>query len=130
MASFGAYPWYANQAAVGLHVVNMPAIFTGYVQKQGGVRSWQPNIVAPGTVASAGTVFNSTGLDCVVYVQALAGGSITAVKVLSSQFSTATAYTLPSGTVAYPNIISVVVPGPGGIAVSYNATMNWVWQPL
>lgn len=128
MASYGSYPWYTGQAAGNFHVVANPAIFAQYVQKQGGVRSWQPSITAPGTIASAGTVFNSTGLDCMVYVSPIQG-TVGAIKVLSSALSSATSYTIGGGVPIY-GIVPVLVPGPGGVAVTYSGSLSWTWVPV
>jgi hypothetical protein len=121
------YPWAPNQAAVGVDVHNVASVFTGQIQKQGGQRSFPPAVTAPGTIASAGTVQNSTGYDCLVYASATSG--IGSVKVLSYNGGNATSST-PYGTVSSAATAAVLVPGPGAIAVTYNGTLTWTWQPL
>ena len=64
----GIYPWTPNQVAAGYDTHPAPQIFGGVVQLQKGTYSFLPSITAPGTVASAGTVLNSTGADCLVYL--------------------------------------------------------------
>jgi hypothetical protein len=127
MASFGAYPWYSGQAPLGVKTFAGPAWFSQYVQKQGGVRSWQPSITAPGTIVSAGTVVNSTGLDCNVYMAASEG--ITSVKILSSATTSATSYS-PPGTIGIGQGADYMVPGPGAIAVTYAGSLAWTWVPV
>lgn len=130
MASFGAYPFYPGESFTGVRIEQGPMAVTGYFQKQAGVRSWDPPVTAPGTVASGGTVANPTGLDCLVYLTMPAPGTITAVKVLSSTLSSATSYS-PGGTIAGGALAPpVIVKGPGAIAVTYSGTLSWLWQPL
>jgi hypothetical protein len=128
MATFFPYPWYPGANFSGVKVESSPMVVAGYVQKQGGVRSWQPVITAPGTVASAGTVFNSTGLDCMVYLEPVQG-TIGAIKILSSALSSATSYTIGGGVPIY-GIAPVLVPGPGGVAVTYSGSLSWTWVPV
>lgn len=128
MATFQSqYPWSPGQAALGAHTVNQPLIVTGQMQKQGGIRSFPPSITTPGTIASAGTVQNSTGYDCVVYASAVNG--ITSVKVLSYNGAVATAVSLP-GSIGVGQTGQFLVPGPGAVAVTYAGTLSWAWQPV
>jgi hypothetical protein len=128
MATFfqGLYPWSPGQATLGAHVFNQPVIITGQIQKQGGQRSFPPAITAPGTIASAGTVANSTGCDCFVYASATTG--ISAAKVLAYNGGNATSFS-PAGTVPALVTGTYFVPGPGAIALTYTGTLTWVWQP-
>ena len=121
------YPWTPGQAAVGAHAFNQPLIASQYAQFQGGQYSFLPSLTQPGTVASGGTVLNSTGMECMVYLAATSG-SITAVKLLSYNGAVATSYTV-QGTIASPNTLPVLVTGPGAIAVTYNASLAWTWVP-
>jgi hypothetical protein len=129
MASFfgSNYPWSTGQAATGAHVINQPVIITGQVQRQGGQRSFPPSVTAPGTIASGGTVANNTGYDCLVYPSATTG--IGGVKVLTYNGGNSTSIT-PAGSIAANTTAGILVPGPGAIAVTYNGTLTWVWQPL
>lgn len=121
------YPWYGGQAPAGVHTINQPVIITGQIQKQGGQRSFPPAVTAPGTVASAGTVLNNTGYDCLVYASATTG--ISAAKILTYNGATATTVT-PAGTIPGAATGAFLVPGPGAIALSYTGTLTWTWQPL
>jgi hypothetical protein len=121
------YPWVPGQVQGGAHTFGQNIVVAGYSQFQGGQYSFLPGITAPGTVASGGTVLNSTGVDCMVYLAATSG-SITAVKLLSYNGGVATAYTV-QGTIASPNTLPVLVTGPGAIAVTYNASLAWTWVP-
>lgn len=124
---FSQYPWYQGQTQPGVDVHNSPQVMTGQVAFQKGRWSFPPPVTAPGTVASGGTVANSTGYDCLVYLTSSAGAS---VKVLSYNGPNATTWTLP-GTVGAGALVPVYVPGPGGIAVTYaSGTINWTWMPL
>lgn len=125
--NFSQYPWFAGQNEQGVHVQNSPEVVTGTFQKQNGQYSFAPTVTAPGTIASAGTVRNSTGVDCLVYASATTG--IGAIKVLNySGVNTGTIS--PYGTVSSAATAAVVVPGPGAIAVTYTGSLSWVWQPL
>lgn len=123
------YPWYPGQAAVGTHVLNQPVIVTGDFQKQDGQYSFPPTITAPGTVASAGTVMNDTGADCLVYLSASSG--ISAANVVTYNGSNATTWTMPGSSISAANVLAgpILVPGPGGIAVTYSGTLTWLWMP-
>lgn len=121
------YPWTPNQAKVGFHTLNSGVVVTGLFQKQGGQFSFPPSITQPGTVASAGTVVNSTGADCNVYLTATSG-SITSVKLISYNGAVLSSYTV-AGTVAAPGVLPVMVYGPGAIAVTYNGGLAWTWVP-
>ncbi len=121
------YPWVPGTAAVGVDVRNSPQVFTGQIQKQGGQRSFPPAITAPGTIASAGTVANNTGYDCLVYASATVG--ISAVKVLSYNGPTATTVTVPGSIFNGATGGPFLVPGPGAITVSYSGALTWAWQP-
>ena len=120
------YPWVPGENQQG-YDVKQNLVTLGSAQFQGGQYSFLPPITAPGTVASAGTVANSTGADCMVYLSATSG-SITAVKLLSYNGATATSFTIP-GTVAAPAVLPVIVTGPGAISVTYNGSVAWTWVP-
>lgn len=121
------YPWTPGQAALGFHVINQNLVVAGTAQRQGGGYSFPPSITAPGTIASAGTVANSTGYDCLVYASATTG--ISAVKVLAYNGANTTTYS-PAGTIPALVTGTYMVPGPGAIALTYTGTLTWVWQPL
>lgn len=120
------YPWVPGQVWNG-KVINENLAVNGVLQIQKGTYSFPVSITAPGTVASGGTVLNSTGVDNTVFLSATSG-SITAVKLLSYNGGVATSYAI-SGTVASPAVISVPVAGPGAIAVTYNGALAWTWVP-
>lgn len=121
------YPWVPGTAALGVDVHNSPVVFAGQIQKQGGQRSFPPAVTAPGTIASAGTVQNTTGYDCLVYASATTG--ISAAKVLTYNGATSTSVT-PAGTIPGAATGTYLVPGPGAIALTYTGTLTWTWQPL
>lgn len=121
------YPWLPTQVKVGFHTFNQGVVVGGLFQKQGGQYSFPPSITAPGTVASGGTVVNSTGADCVVYLSATSG-SITAVKLLSYSGANTSSYSI-GGTIASPGVLPVTVYGPGAISVTYNGGLAWTWVP-
>ena len=121
------YPWSPGTNAQGAHVINQPLIIGGQVQKQNGQRSFSPTVTAPGTVASAGTVANTTGYDCLVYASATTG--ISAAKILTYNGGNAGTIT-PSGTVPGAGMGTYLVPGPASIVLTYTGTLTWTWQPL
>src|SRR5580698_4718541 len=110
----GVYPWIPGQAAIGTKIFSGPVGVAGLLQIQKGTYSFPPSVTAPGTVASGGTVANTTGVDCWVYASATTG--ISAVKVVS--YNGANSGTLtPAGTVPALGQGSYFVPGPGAIIV-------------
>lgn len=120
----GVYPWTPNQVQVGWETHTAPQVFAGQIQLQKGKYSFPPSLTAPGTVASGGTVANSTGNDAIVYAAASTG--ISAVKIVSYNGANAGTITVPGSLFAgatgtYP------VPGPGAIIVSYAGSLNWAW---
>jgi hypothetical protein len=121
------YPWVQGTVQTGVEAIGSPVIVAGYLQKQGGIRSFQPAITAPGTIASSGTVFNSTGLDCNVYMSATVG--ITSVKILAYNGGVATSYS-PPGSIAPGQTVDFQVPGPGAIEVTYTGALSWTWVPV
>jgi hypothetical protein len=123
----GVYPWAPGQAAVGSKAFNEPVIVNGLMQIQKGTYSFPPSVTAPGTVASGGTVANTTGYNCWVYASASTG--ISAVKVVN--YNGANSGTLTTaGTVPALGQGSYFVPGPGAIIVSYSGSLSWAWQGL
>ena len=129
MASFfgSNYPFSPGQNAAGADLHTAPAAFIGQIQKQGGQRSFPPSVTAPGTVASGGIVYNTTGYDCLVYPSATTG--VGAIKVLN--YNGANVSTIsPVGSLAANTTAAVLVPGPGAIAATYTGVLSWVWQPL
>ena len=73
--NFAAFP---GQARIGQKVIPEPTIFVQPVVMQGGMATQVngatlPVITAPGTVASLGTVTNTTGFDAMVYMSASTG---------------------------------------------------------
>lgn len=121
------YPWTPGQVKAGFHAFNSGVVVSGLFQKQGGQYSFPPAITAPGTVASAGTVLNSTGADCTVYLTPTSG-TITAVKILAYNGPNATSYNV-GGSIVAPAVLPVNVPGPGAIAVTYGGGLAWTWVP-
>lgn len=123
------YPFVAGDTQPGVDVRNSAMAVTGYFQKQAGQYSFPPSVTAPGTTASAGTVMNDTGSDCLVYASAT--GGITAASVVTYNGSNATTWTIPglSGTVT-GLVGPILVPGPAGIAVTYSGTASWLWMPV
>jgi hypothetical protein len=125
--STSQYPWTPGQAWPGWHAVNQNMVVNGLLQIQKGTYSFPVSVTAPGTVASGGTVANSTGVDNTVFLSATSG-SITAVKLLAYNGAVATSYSI-AGTVAAPAVLPVPVAGPGAIAVTYNGAIAWTWVP-
>ena len=100
------HAWFTGVAAVGTKVETAPMQFTQPVVMQGGMATQVngaalPVITAPGTVASAGTVTNTTGFDAMVYASATSG------------------ITVP-----------IYWPNNQGVAVSYNGTLTWAWLAI
>lgn len=133
MAVYSNYPWSQGDNAQGFHIVGNSgpgggAIVPGVLQKQYGVRSFTPAITQPGTVASAGTVQNTTGFDCNVYLYSQSG--ISSVKVETYSGSNLTTWALPGSIPAGQMFGPVEVPGPGALVVTYPAgSLNWLWMP-
>jgi hypothetical protein len=121
------YPWAPGQAAVGFKAFNEPVIVNGVLQIQKGTYSFPPPVTAPGTIASAGTVVNSSGVDCLVYASATTG--ISAAKILSYNGPVASTLSV-AGTTPALNTATYYVPGPGAIALTYTGTLTWVWQGI
>lgn len=120
------YPWVPGQAKLGFDVHNQGVVVGELFQKQGGQYSFPPAVTQPGTVASAGTVVNSTGADCWVYLFSSLG--ISGVKIVNYNGTNAGTVSLP-GTVPAATMVPVFVPGPAAAIVSYAGTLNWTWQP-
>jgi hypothetical protein len=121
------YPWSGGVNQQGAHVINQPVVITGQFQKQAGQRSFPPSVTSPGTVASAGTVANTTGYDCLVYASATTG--ISASKILTYNGAN-TGTVSPSGTIPGAAMGAFLVPGPGAIVLTYTGTLTWTWQAL
>jgi hypothetical protein len=125
------HAWYPGQAAVGIDVHNGSDVFTGPVTFQGGIATQVngatiPYITAPGTVASAGTVTNSTGFDAMVYMSATTGIS----KVVFSGVPGGTIAAGAGGTESALGVFPVYWPNNQGVAVTYTGTLTWTWLAI
>ena len=121
------HAWFPGQAAVGQKVNAVPEIFTQPVVFQGGIATQVsgaslPVITAPGTIASAGTVTNSTGFDAMVYASATSG----IPKVVFPGIAAGTI----SGTAAPGQTVPIYWPNNQGVAVTYNGTLTWTWLAI
>jgi hypothetical protein len=111
--------WSPGLAALGNRVYNSNLIVNGWIQAQKGIATFPPipQVTTPGTVASGGTVYNSTGYDCMVYAKASTGigtvvvGTVTITSTLSA-----------SGLVG-----SLYVPYGQPVILSYTGTLTWSW---
>ena len=110
------YPWSPGQNAQGQHVINSPSILNGLAQFQKGRLTFPPSLTAPGTIASGGTVANTTGYDA--YVYAAEGGRDPSAKILAYNGGNTTSISVP-GSVSVGNTATYFVPGPGAIAITY-----------
>ena len=122
-----SHAWYPGQVAVGTKVETAPMQFTQPVVMQGGMATQVngaalPVITAPGTVASAGTVTNTTGFDAMVYASATSG----ITKVVFPGISAGTI----AGTTAPGITVPIYWPNNQGVAVSYNGTLTWTWLAI
>lgn len=126
-----ASAWQPGVAAVGQKVFQTPTAFTQPVVFQGGVAtqvrgSSLPFITAPGTVASAGTVTNTTGFDAMVYMSATTGIS----KVVFVGVPGGTIAATEGGTVAPATPLPVYWPNNQGVAVTYAGSLSWTWLAI
>jgi hypothetical protein len=122
-----------GQNAAGYKVNSAPQIDTGRHVFQRGVATGgsnygPPTVTAPGTVASAGTVTNSTGYDCMVYASAT-GGVTTVILV-----NTAAKLPYPGGTVVgttpAAQTVDMYVAAGQGVAITYSGTLSWAWLAI
>jgi hypothetical protein len=104
--------WYPGQVAVGQKV------FAEVIGMTRGFWSQPPAITNVGTVLTGGTVTNSTGYDCMVYMSSTTGIS----KVVFNNGSTVSA-----GTVAPAQVLPVYVPAGYSLTPSYSGTLTWTW---
>ena len=119
--------WSAGKALVGIKVEPAPMIFAQPVVFQGGIATGVngaslPAITQPGTVASAGTVTNSTGYDCMCYLSATTGIQ----KIVYPGVAGGTI----AGTTPAAQTTDLYVPNNQGIAVTYTGTLTWTWIPV
>jgi hypothetical protein len=119
--------WSPGQNPPGVHVEPVPTVFTQPVVFQKGFAtgvngSSAPVITAPGTVASAGTVTNSTGFDCMVYLSATTGIQ----KIVYPGVSGGTV----AGTTPAAQTTDLYVANNQPIAVTYTGTLTWTWIPV
>ena len=119
--------WFPGDAATGAKVTNTPQIFAQPVVFQKGFATGvngatPPAITAPGTVASAGTVSNGTGYDCMVYMSATTGiQKIVFVGVAGGTIA---------GTTPAAQTTDLYVPNNAQIAVTYTGTLTWTWLAI
>lgn len=122
-----SHAWYPGQAEVGAKVFATPVAFTQPVVFQSGIATQVngaslPVVTAPGTIASAGTVTNGTGFDCMVYASATSG----IPKVVFPGIAAGTI----SGTAAPGQTVPIYWPNNQGVAVTYNGTLTWTWLAI
>ena len=116
--------WSPGKAAVGVDVHSVPQQFSQPVVFQGGIATQVsgaalPVITAPGTVASAGTVTNSTGFDAMVYASATTGiQKIVFVGVAGGTIA---------GTTPAAQTVPLYWPNNTQVAVTYTGTLSWTW---
>lgn len=116
--------WFPGQvAAPGVKVFNENVIVNGWVQTQKGISTVNlPTITTPGTIASGGTIFNTTGYDVMVYASATSGIG-TAVTIAGKLIT--------SGTVGANNLASYYLSNGASIAgLTYSGTLTWTWVPV
>ena len=111
--------WFPGDNAEGFRVESGPVLNSQTLGLQKGQASLAYSVTGPGTVASAGTVSNNTGVDCMVYAYAT-GGNITAVKIGG---------TAVGGSASTGNVLTVMIPATSSITVSYTGTLTWTWLP-
>jgi hypothetical protein len=109
--------WYPGDSAQGFRVEAAPVLDAQTHGFQKGQASLTYTVTSPGTVASAGTVGNTTGVDCVVYAKATSGLGPVSVGGVSI-----------GGSASANTTITVLVPAFSSIAVTYGGTLSWVWQ--
>lgn len=113
--------WTPGAAAVGSKVINEPLVVNGVVGMQRGLYSYPPTVTTPATVASGGTVFNSTGYDVMVYAQATGGiGTATTING-TPPFAVAVAASVP---------VSLYLPANQFISLTYTTTASWKWLAI
>jgi hypothetical protein len=105
-------PWYPGQVNIGQKVE--AAVF-GMAK---GFWSQPPVVANLGTVLTGGTVTNSTGFDCMVYMSSTTGIS----KVVFNSGSTVSA-----GTVGPAQVLPVYVPAGYTLTPTYTGTLTWTW---
>jgi len=120
--------WFPGDAAVGSEVHSVPQIFSRPVVMQQGMATGvngavPPSVTAPGTVASAGTVTNGTGYDCMVYLSATTGIQ----KIVYPQYGAGGTI---AGTTPAAQTSDIYVPNNVQIAVTYTGTLTWTWLAI
>jgi hypothetical protein len=115
------YPWVPGEVAVGSKVNAAPQVDAQKHVFQKGVATggtnWSPPFVAtPGTVATGGTVSNSTGYDVYVYASATTGISAAKLGTYSVPGSSSAGETLTFG-----------LPAGGAITLTYSGSLTWLW---
>lgn len=121
------HAWFPGEAAVGQKVESVPVTFTQPVVLQGGMATQVngaslPVITAPGTVASAGTVTNTTGFDAMVYASATTGIQ----KIVFPGIAAGTV----AGTVPALQTVPFYLPNNSGVAVTYTGVLTWTWLAI
>lgn len=105
-------PWFPGYNAQGYKVVGDPIIMAQGFQTQ------PPIVTSPGTVASGGTVQNTTQRDCMVYMSAT--GGIAGVSMNPQG-------TVTAGTTLVSTLIPVYVAANQSVVVNYAGTLTWHW---
>jgi hypothetical protein len=119
--------WSPGQVIPGASVEPAPKVFAQPVVFQKGFAtgvtgSSPPVITTPGTVASAGTVTNSTGFDCMVYLSATTGIQ----KIVYPGLAGGTV----AGTTPAAQTAGLYVANNQPVAVTYTGTLTWTWIPV
>jgi len=108
--------WFPGQVAAGARVFNNPVVVNGVTTMQKGFASYPPVVATPGTIASGGTAYNTTGYDVMVYLSASTSGTITvagsALTALGTRTTTPAQVYLASGQ---------------SISFAYTGTLTWNW---
>lgn len=122
-----SHAWYPGQVLAGGKVVAEPTAFTQPVVFQAGIATQVsgaalPQITAPGTVASAGTVTNNTGFDAMVYLSSTTGiQKIVFVGVAGGTIA---------GTTPASQTTDLYWPNNAAVAVTYTGTLSWTWLAI
>lgn len=106
--------WYPGQVAVGQKV---EASVFGMAR---GFWSQPPVVTTPGTVLTGGTITNTTGFDCMVYMSATTGIGKIVVNGNGTVSTGATASASGAPIGIYLPVNQTIVP-------TYTGTLTWTW---
>jgi len=110
--------WSPGDAAIGQRVIPETTVFGAVPTFQQGFATYPKTVTTPGTIASGGTVTNTTGVDVMVYMSAT-GGIGTGISVSGNQFT--------QGTFPANQLAAIYLPANGFMTFTYSTVLTWKW---